>query len=252
MLLNEKNAVIYGGGGAIGGAVARAFAREGARVFLAGRHPDSLERVARDIRANGGLVETALLDATNGQAVDEHANHVASTAGSLDISMNVIQHGDVQGAPMVDMYVEDYLRPVSTAVQTMFLTSRAAARHMMRQRSGVILVFGGSGEPAPGLYLGGLITAFEAMEAMRRQLAVELGPHGIRVVTLRSGGIPESLPSEMDGRAELTGNIVDATLLRRAATLQDVGNAAAFAASDKAGSMTAATLNISAGALMDR
>ena len=252
MLLIEKNAVIYGGGGAIGGAVARAFAKEGARVFLAGLHPEPLERVARDIRANGGLVETAVLDATNGQAVDEHANDVASTAGSLDISMNVIQHGDVQGKPMVQMHVEDYLRPVSTAVQTTFLTSRAAARHMMQQRSGVILIFGGSGNPSPGLWLGGLITAFEAMEAMRRQLAVELGPHGIRVVTLRSSGIPESLPPEIQGREDIAAGIINATLLQRAATLEEVGNAAAFAASDKAGSMTAATLNISAGAIMDR
>ncbi|WP_341395111.1 SDR family NAD(P)-dependent oxidoreductase [Arthrobacter sp. G119Y2] len=251
MLLNGKTAVIYGGGGSIGGAVARAFAREGARVFLAGRSPESLEAVAGDIRADGGLVETALLDATNARAVDEHADDVAAAAGSLDISLNVIQHGDVQGSPMVDMYVEDYLRPVSTAVQTLFLTARAAARHMMRQQSGVILVFGGSGDPSPGNYFGGLITAFEAMEAMRRQLAVELGEHGIRVVTLRSGGIPESLAA-MDGREDIANSIVDATLLKRAATLEEVGNAAAFAASDKAASMTAATLNISAGALMDR
>lgn len=252
MLLNEKTAVIYGGGGAVGGAVARAFAREGARVYLAGRSPENLEAVARDIRANGGLAETALLDATNERAVDAHADDVVAAAGSLDISMNVIQHGDVQGSPMVDMYVEDYLRPVSTAVQTMFLTSRAAARHMMRQGAGVILVFGGSGDPAPGNYYGGLITAFEAMEAMRRQLAVELGVHGIRVVTLRSGGIPESLPAGMEGREEIANSIVEATLIRRAATLEEVGNAAAFAASDKAASMTGATLNISAGALMDR
>ncbi|WAP52250.1 SDR family oxidoreductase [Arthrobacter sp. ATA002] len=252
MLLDGKTAVIYGGGGAIGGAVARAFAREGARTCLAGLSPGPLEAVARDIRSSGGLVETALLDATNARAVERHADDVAAAAGSLDISMNVIQHGDVQGSPMVDMYVEDYLRPVSTAVQTFFLTARAAARHMMRQRSGVILVFGGSGNPSPGNYFGGLITAFEAMEAMRRQLAVELGEHGIRVVTLRSGGIPESLPAALAGREDIAKSIVEATLLKRAATLEEVGNAAAFAASDKAGSMTAATLNISAGALMDR
>lgn len=252
MLLNNKNAVIYGGGGAIGGAVARAFAGEGARVFLAGRHPEPLQAVAEDIASNGGLAETAVLDATNGPAVDEHADDVASSAGSLDISVNVIQHGDVQGSPMVDMYVEDYLRPVATAVQTMFLTARAAARHMMQQRSGVILAFGGSGNPEPGLCLGGLLTAFEAMEAMRRQLSVELGPHGIRVVTLRSGGIPESLPPGMTGREDIANSIQNATLLGRAATLKEVGSAAAFAASDRAASMTAATLNISAGALMDR
>lgn len=252
MLLNKKTAVIYGGGGSIGGAVARAFAREGARVFLAGRSPEKLEAVAREIRADGGFAETALLDATNAQAVDAHAEDMVAAAGSLDISMNVIQHGDVQGSRMVDMYVEDYLRPVSTAVQSTFLTARAAARHMMQQRSGVILAFGGSGTPTPGNYYGGLITAFEAIEAMRRQLAVELGEYGIRVVTLRSGGIPESLPADLTGREDIANSIVDATLLRRAATLAEVGNAAAFAASDKAASMTAATLNISAGALMDR
>ena len=251
-LLMGKNAVIYGGGGSIGGAVARAFAREGARVFLAGRTAERLEAVAKGIRDAGGVAETALVDATNERAVNQHADHVAAAAGSLDISMNVIQHGDVQGTPMAEMSVADYLRPVSTAVQTFFLTAQAAARHMMQQRSGVILVFGGSGDPLPGLYLGGLQTAFEAMESMRRQLSSELGSYGIRVLTLRTGGIPESLPENMEGAGEIADAITNATMLGRAATLDDVGYTAAFAASDRARSMTAATLNISAGALIDR
>ena len=251
-LLIGKNAVIYGGGGSIGGAVARAFAREGARVFLAGRTAERLEAVAKEIRDAGGVADMALLDATNERAVNEHADDVAATAGSLDISLNVIQHGDVQGIPMAEMSVADYLRPVSTAVQTFFLTAQAAARHMMQQRSGVILVFGGSGDPAPGLYLGGLQTAFEAMESMRLQLSSELGPYGIRVLTLRTGGIPETLPENMEGAGEIADAITNATMLGRAATLDDVGNTAAFAASDRARSMTAATLNISAGALIDR
>ncbi len=251
-LLIGKNAVIYGGGGSIGGAVARAFAREGARVFLAGRTAERLEAVAKGIRDAGGVAETALVDATNERTVNQHADHVAAAAGSLDISMNVIQHGDVQGIPMAEMSVADYLRPVSTAVQTFFLTAQAAARHMMLQRSGVILVFGGSGDPLPGLYLGGLQTAFEAMESMRRQLSSELGSYGIRVLTLRTGGIPESLPENMEGAGEIADAITNATMLGRAATLDDVGYTAAFAASDRARSMTAATLNISAGALIDR
>ena len=251
-LLIGKNAVIYGGGGSIGGAVAQAFAREGARVFLAGRTAERLEAVAETIRDAGGVADTALLDATNEQAVNRHADDVATAAGSLDISLNVIQHGDVQGSPMAEMSVADYLRPVATAVQTFFLTSQAAARHMMRQRSGVILVFGGSGDPQPGLYLGGLQTAFHAMEAMRLQLSTELGPYGIRVLTLRTGGIPETLPGNMDGAGEIADAITGATMLGRAATLEDVGWTAAFAASDRARSMTAATLNISAGALLDR
>jgi NAD(P)-dependent dehydrogenase (short-subunit alcohol dehydrogenase family) len=250
VLLEGKNAVIYGGG-AIGGAVARAFAREGATVFLAGRTRAKLEEVAEAIRSAGGMAETAQVDALDERAVDEHADAVAAAAGGIDISFNLISHGDVQGTPMAEMQAEDYLRPVVTAVRTTFLTWRAAARHMVRQGSGVILVFGGSGPPLRGYYLGGLQVAFEAMESMRRQLASELGSHGVRVVTLRTGGVPETIPEGVDGRDPIVEDIEKQTMLGRAATLEDVGNVAAFVASDRARTMTAATVNISAGALVD-
>jgi enoyl-[acyl-carrier-protein] reductase (NADH) len=165
--------------------------------------------------------------------------------------MNVITHGDVQGTPMVEMAVEDYLRPVETAVRTTFLTSTAAGRHMMRQGSGVILAFGGSGEPLRDYYLGGLQVAFEAIESMRRQLSSELGRHGVRFVTLRTGGIPETIPEGMEGREAIVADIEKQSMLGRAATLEDVGNVAAFVASDRARTMTAATANISCGALID-
>lgn len=90
MLLEDKNAVIYGGGGAIGGAVARAFAREGARVFLAGRTRTSLEEVAAEIRSAGGVADTAEVDALDEKAVDEHADAVAAEAGGIDVSFNLI------------------------------------------------------------------------------------------------------------------------------------------------------------------
>jgi 3-oxoacyl-[acyl-carrier protein] reductase len=250
VLLEDKNAIVYGGGGAIGGAVARAFAREGARVFLAGRTGAKLERVAEAIRSAGGAAETAAVDALDRRSVDAHADAVAA-AGGIDVSFNLISHGDVQGTPMAEMEVEDYLRPVATAVRTTFLTWRAAARHMTRQGSGVILVFGGSGPPPRGYYLGGLQVAFEALESMRRQLSSELGPRGVRVVTLRTGGVPETIPDGLDGREAIVGDIEKQTMLGRSATFEDVGNVAAFVASDRARTMTAATVNISAGALID-
>jgi 3-oxoacyl-[acyl-carrier protein] reductase len=251
VLLENKNAVIYGGGGAIGGAVARAFAREGARVFLAGRTKAKLDRMAEELRAAGGAVETAQVDALDEQSVDGHADAVAAEAGGIDISFNLISHGDVQGTPMAEMALDDYTRPVFTAVRTTFLTTRAAARHMTRQRSGVILAFGGSGEPMRGYYLGGLQVAFDAIESMRRQLSSELGPSGVRVVTLRTGGVPETIPEGVEGREAIVGDIEKLTMLGRVATLEDVGNVAAFVASDRARTMTAATVNISAGALID-
>jgi len=251
VLLEDKNAVIYGGGGSIGGAVARAFAREGAAVFLAGRTRATLEEVAEEIRSAGGVAETAEVDALDEGAVDRHADAVAARAGGIDVSFNLISHGDVQGTPMADMSLEDYIRPVVTAVSTTFLTSRAAARHMTRQGSGVILVFGGSGDPLRDYFLGGLQVAFEAMESMRRQLASELGPRGVRVVTLRTGGVPETIPEGVRGRERIVADIEKMTMLGRAATLEDVGNVAAFVASDRARTMTAATANVSCGALVD-
>ena len=165
--------------------------------------------------------------------------------------MNVITHGDVQGTPLVEMALEDYLRPVDTAVRTTFLTSRAAGRHMVRQGSGVILAFGGSGDPPRDAYLGGLQVAFEAIEAMRRQISSELGRHGVRFVTLRTGGIPETIPPGEDRGAPPLEEFERQTMLGRVATLEDVGNVAAFVASDRARTMTAATANISCGALID-
>src|SRR5919109_1489819 len=245
MLLDNKNAVVYGAGGPIGSAVARAFAREGARVFLAGRTQANLDAVAGEIRSRGGAADTAVVDALDERTVDEFVDAVVAQAGSIDISFNLIGYGDVQ-EPLLEISVEAFLRPITTAARTQFLTTRAAARHMVARGSGVILAFGGNGpQTLPGL--GGFKVALDAIEGLRRQWACELGPHGIRVVTLKTGGIPESLPATAEGRDEITASIEQATLLKRAATLADVGNVAAWVASGHARTITATEVNISCG-----
>src|ERR687890_101984 len=258
VLLENKSAIIYGGGGLIGGAVARAFAREGAKVFLAGRTLATLDQVAEDIRSAGGVAETAQVDALDEHDVDGYVEAVAASAGSIDVSFNLISYEDVQGTPLAQMSLEDFERPIMNAVRTQFLTSRAAARHMIEQGSGVILTFGGAGGRDPirdyasggfQVYLGGFQVALGAIDVLRRQLAVELGPHGIRVVTLQSGGVPET--TREDWREAITQSFVDTSMLKRAETLDDVGNVAAFAASDLARTMTATSLNITCGRVAD-
>ena len=244
MLLEGKNAVIYGGGGSIGGAVARAFAREGATVHLAGRTQETLDAVAEDIRSRGGAAETVVLDALDEEAVDAHAGSMPS----LDISFNVITHGDVQGTPLAEMSLADFERPAVTAIRTMFITARAAARRMIPQRSGVILVFGGYGDPLRDHNLGGLQVAFGAQEYLRRNLAAELGRYGVRAITIQTGGVPESIPDDFAGKDAIVRSLVAPTLLGRTASLEDVGNVAAFAASDWARTMTGSALNITCGA----
>jgi 3-oxoacyl-[acyl-carrier protein] reductase len=249
MLLENKVAAVYGAGGSIGGAVARAFAREGAKVFLAGRTHSSLDKVADEIRSKGGTAEVAVVDALDEQAVEKYVAETVKKAGYLDISFNLISVGDVQ-KPLLEVSVKDFMQPIMNEMRTQFLTTQAAARYMVRRGSGVILYFGGGG-PQTQSGLGGFKIALDAKEGLRRQWAVELGQYGIRVLTLKTGGIPESIPEDAPERDEIINNLLPKTLLHRAATLEDVGNVAAFAASDQARTITSTEINISCGAIVD-
>lgn len=249
MLLENKVCVIYGAGGAIGGAMARGFAREGARVFLSGRTQSKLDRVADDIRSSDGRAETAVVDALDQAQVNTYLDSVVAAAGQVDASVNVIGVGDVQ-QPLMEISLDDFLQPITTAMRTQFITTRAAARHMIPRKTGVVLQFGGGGpQTEPGL--GGFKIALDAMEGLRRQWALELGEHGIRVVTIKTGGIGEAISDEFEGKQSIIDQLLKPTLLNRLATLADVGSVAAFLASDWAQSITSTEINISCGALVD-
>jgi 3-oxoacyl-[acyl-carrier protein] reductase len=232
--------------------VARAFAREGATVHLAGRTRPKLDALAADLHAAGARAEPAVVDALDEAAVDAHADAVVRDFGTLDISMNLISHGDVQGTPLAELTVADLERPVHTALRTMFVTARAAARHMIPQGSGVILGFGGTGDPPRGSHLGGLQVAFNAQEMLARALATELAPAGIRVLTLQTSGVPGSIAADNPHRQAITDAIDASTLTGRAATLEDVGRVAVFAASDHARTLTGSQINMSCGAIPGR
>lgn len=194
MMLQKKNAVFYGVGESMAGAVARAFAEAGAKVFLTARRLANARKIADQIRAAGGQAQADEVDALDEQAVYQHADRVVKAAGSLDVSFNLINIGDRQGTPLVDMSAEDFVRPVRTAMLTQFLTATAAGRIMARQRSGVVLTLtatpAGIGYPM----VGGFGPACSAMETFSTNLAAELGPHGVRVVNIRSAGSLDSRP----------------------------------------------------------
>ena len=258
-LLEGKTAIIYGGGGGIGGGVARTFAREGARVFLVGRTREKLDAVAKDITSASGSAEVAVVDALDEQAVDAHVRAVAAEAGSVDVSFNLITRGDVQGTPLVDMTTDDLLRAVVTGLQSSFLTARAAARRMIAQGSGVILhLNSASGAGAmPGM--GSTGPADAATEAFMRYLAAEVGPHGVRVCGIWTAGVAETLTSEKlkavgGGSAPAPEQVLEMigamAALRRTPRLADVAEVAAFLASDRAAGMTGAMANVTCGLVL--
>ncbi|WP_024801645.1 SDR family NAD(P)-dependent oxidoreductase [Nocardia sp. BMG51109] len=249
MLLENKTAVIYGAGGSIGSAMAKGFAAEGASCHLVGRTAATLDKVADEIRGEGGRAEIAVVDVLDAAAVADHADAVAEKAGSLDISVNVISQDALFG-PLIDMSIDDFADSMAKIVRSQLSTTKAAARYMIEQKSGVILFFGGSDPTMKMPGLGNVQVGMDAVEALRRQWSAELGPYGVRVVSLLTGGITESFPDIPETEPARKG-IIDATLLGRGASLSDVGNVAAFVASDRARSLTGTQINISCGACGD-
>jgi NAD(P)-dependent dehydrogenase (short-subunit alcohol dehydrogenase family) len=256
MLLESKTAIIYGGGGGIGGGVARAFAREGAAVYLAGRSLEPMEPVAAEITAAGGTAEMAVLDATDERAVDAHADAVANKAGGIDVSFNLISRGDVQRIPLIDMATGDLLRAVVTGLTSSFITARAAARRMVERGSGVILHLNSASGPGAMPGMGSTGPADAATESFMRYLAAEVGPQGVRVVGIHTAGVVETLTQA--GLDEVGGEgtpdpetvermIAGMAMLRRAPRLAQVADVAAFLASDRASGMTATMANVTCG-----
>jgi NAD(P)-dependent dehydrogenase (short-subunit alcohol dehydrogenase family) len=263
MLLQDKVAVIYGAGGAIGAAAARAFAGEGARVFLTGRLQAPVEAVAKDIVSAGGSAEAAGVDALDEPAVDLHLLSVIDKAGRVDISFNAIGIPDTKilGVPLAELDTETFSLPITAYTTSYFLTAHLAAAHMIPKKSGVIMTVTALPARMGTRMNGGYGPAMAAKEALTRDLSAELAPHGIRVVGLRPHGIPETGTmkelSEIRAKSsgltweQLTGYFASTTHAQRVMTLDEVANAAVFIASDKASGLTGTTVNLSLGALAD-
>jgi NAD(P)-dependent dehydrogenase (short-subunit alcohol dehydrogenase family) len=263
MMLKDKIAVIYGAGGAIGSAVARAFASEGAHLFLTGRCLAPVEVLAKDIVSAGGSAEAAEVDALDEQAMDNHLQSVIDKAGRVDISFNAVGIPDttILGVPLVEMAVEQFSLPITTYTTSYFLTARLAARQMIPNKSGVIIrvtaLHSRTGIPL----VGGYGPAMAAMEALTRDLSAELAPHGIRVVGLRPQAMPETgtIKEAFEPRATASGmtweqwqqSLASRTHPKRLMTLEEMANVAVFMASDKASGMTGTTVNLTMGGLDD-
>ena len=263
MLLQDKVAVIYGAGGGIGSAVARAFAAEGADVFLTGRRLAPVEALAGDIAAAGGSAAAAEVDALDERAVDRHLQAVIDKAGRVDISLDAvgIPNADILGVPLVDLDAEQFSRPLTAYTRAYFLTARLAARRMLENGSGVIMTVTALHSRTGLPLVGGYGPAMAAKEALTRDLSAELAPHGVRVVGLRPQGMPETrtIRDAYEPRAKASGMtweqwqelLASRTHRRRLMTTEEMANMAAFLASDRASGMTGTTVNLTMGSLDD-
>jgi NAD(P)-dependent dehydrogenase (short-subunit alcohol dehydrogenase family) len=263
-LLQDKSAVVFGGGGSIGAAVAKQFAVEGAEVFLSGRTRSSVDAAAQDITDAEGRAHPAVLDALDAAAVGGYLDGIARQTGRIDVVFNAVgplpsEYGN--GTHAIDLTVEEFMVPLTTIVKSQFITARAAARLMVEQRSGVIMFLTGS--PSRGHVNGATAigTAFGAIETFMENLAFEVGPAGVRSVCLRttanidSGAIQRTMEvtAAKTGatREQLIAGIASLNFLRVPASISDTARAMAFLASDQARLFTGTVVNSSAGAALD-
>jgi NAD(P)-dependent dehydrogenase (short-subunit alcohol dehydrogenase family) len=257
MLLKDKVAVIYGAGGAIGAAVAHAFASEGALLYLTGRTLASVEQVAE------GIGEAAQVDALDERAVDAHLQAVVEKAGHVDISFNAVGFPDaaIVGVPLAELDAERFSNAVAAYTTSYFLTARLAARRMVGNGGGVIMTVSALPARMGSRLNGGYGTALAGKEALTRDLSAELAPQGVRVVALRPHGMPETATMkelyELKAHAygmtweQFEGYLAGTSHPRRVMTLDEMANVAAFMASDRASGMTGTTVNLTMGALDD-
>jgi NAD(P)-dependent dehydrogenase (short-subunit alcohol dehydrogenase family) len=258
MRLENKVAVVYGDG-TTGGAIAKVFAREGAKVFFTGRTVTKLDAIAEEILSSGGSVETARLDALDEQAVEKHMAELIGRTGKIDISYNAIgisQKG-IQGTALMELSLENFSLPLTIYPQSHFITAKAAAKRMVKQGHGVIIMH----TPSPGKisqpFVGGMPPTWAAIEALCRSLSVECGQYGVRSVCLQTTAIPETPlideVYEIHGRShnitfeQFHSAMEGRTHRGHLTTLEELTNAAVFVASDEGSAITGTTLNLTAG-----
>jgi 7-alpha-hydroxysteroid dehydrogenase len=261
MLLQNKVAVVYGGSGAVGGAVARAYAREGARVFLAARNRARLERVAADIAAAGGRAEVSIVDATSPASIQAHLDAVMATAGPVRLMFNGVSWADTQGQSMADMGFAALFEPIRLSMISWYHTGTLMARHMGQHGGGAIVGITANVARWPSPSIGGFGIACAAVEHFLRQLGMENGPAGVRVCWVRSPGSPDApgvrevWQTHADERGvsfeDLHRDYAKTTPLRRIAALAQVADAAVLLSSDLASAMTATVANATGGGQID-
>lgn len=261
MLLSGKTALVYGASGAVGGAVARAFAREGASVILSARRREPLEIVSREIAERGGVAGVMTVDALDPIAVQSHLDEVIQRYGRVSLMFNAISWDDVQGQTLSEMPFDQYFMPIRLGLTTWFHTGTVLAKHMAKHGGGTILGITANAGRQPFGGIGGFGVACAAVEHYLRQLAVENGPAHVRVCWVRSPGSPDAPGVREAWQAygsekgltfeEVHREFSKDVPLRQVTPLAQIADAAVLLASDLAAGMTATVANATGGAQVD-
>lgn len=265
MLLKGKVAVIFGGSGAIGTAIAKVFIREGAHVYLCARDLNKLQNIAAQLHELGGAVHTANVDVLDSQSINNTVAQITQDTGGLDLVINATSFIHNQGKEILELNLDEFVGGINPFLTAQFNISKAVVPYMGGDRGGTMIsIVAPSARMAIPGHLGHIVGC-AGIEAFIKALASELGPKNIRVLGVRSHAIVDAVQAGsytrelFESKAQAMGlsigqwleGAAQGTMLKRLPTLSQVAETVAFLASEHANSMTATVVNMTAGAIID-
>lgn len=265
MLLKGKVAVIFGGSGAIGTAIAKVFIREGARVYLCARDFNKLQHIAAQLQQLGGVVHTVNVDVLDSQSINNTVTQIAQDTGGFDLVINATSFIHNQGKELLDLNLDEFVGGINPFLTAQFNITKAVVPYMGGDRGGTMIsIVAPSARMAIPGHLGHIVGC-AGVEAFIKALASELGPKNIRVLGVRSHAIVDAVQAGsytrelFESKAQAMGlsigqwleGAAQGTMLKRLPTLSQVAETVAFLASEHANSMTATVVNMTSGAIVD-
>lgn len=265
MLLKGKVAVIFGGSGAIGTAIAKVFIREGARVYLCARDLNKLQNIAAQLHQLGSVVHTASVDVLDSHSINNTVAQISQETGGLDLVINATSFIHNQGKEILELNLDEFVGGIHPFLTAQFNISKAVVPFMNSDRGGTMIsIVAPSARMAIPGHLGHIVGC-AGIEAFIKALASELGPKNIRVLGVRSHAIVDAVQAGsytrglFESKAQAMGlsigqwleGAAQGTMLKRLPTLSQVAETVAFLSSEHANSMTATVVNMTAGAIVD-
>lgn len=261
--LKDKVTVVFAASGDIAGAVARSFSEQGAKVYVTARNLDAVSALAHQIKTSGGKAEPAKVDALNETEIENFIKKVTVDNGRLDVIFNGIgaDYNEMGGRPpTIVATFEQFMAPIEKICGSQFLTSRVAAKYMIQTQSkGTILLLTAALSRSKLSHVAGITAASAAIEGLTRVMATEWGKDGIKVMCICPGAIMETkrIAGWISAAAQQYGMPVEQLvaqykafdILDTSPTLKQVGETAAFLASETGMAFNSHVVDVDCGKL---
>jgi NAD(P)-dependent dehydrogenase (short-subunit alcohol dehydrogenase family) len=244
--MSNQVVLITGALTGIGRATALAFAADGARIVVSGRHDDAGRALAAELRERGGQAEFIRADVRRDQEVRDLVDQTVARFGRLDVAVN---NAGTEGkpGPLIEQTLESYAATFETNVLGTVLSLKHELRVMQTQGQGSIInlssTMGHKAVPGASLY----IASKHAVEGLTKAAALEGAAFGVRVNAVAPGPIETEMLNRFTGSADRKADLIAGVPLQRAGTADEIAQTILFLASDKAAFVTGHIMSVDGG-----